>query len=111
MPSSLNDACRRLELAADEIDRLRAQVEEMRGIERTRAGVIDWHMEVERLNRHNNELRAQVEIVKDGDEYTVDHYKEFWKAYDETPEGEGKWHAWVAALTAMMAVPFTSEKS
>jgi hypothetical protein len=37
----------------------------------------------------------------DGDDWPVEAYRAFWKAYEELPEGEGKWNAWAAGLTAM----------
>ncbi len=40
-------------------------------------------------------------VPKDGDEWPCEAYVAFWKAYEECPEGEGRWNAWAAGLTAM----------
>jgi hypothetical protein len=50
MPSSLNDACRKLDTAADEIDRLRGALEELAvGFERARDAT-PYMAEAQRLN-------------------------------------------------------------
>lgn len=69
---------------------------------------------IERLQNSVNKMKAVAEtdavaptdmvlVPRDAEEWTVEQYNAFWKAYDEHPEGEGKFNSWMAGIEAMLS--------